>query len=311
MADFADDLFSIRKQFYTGQHSKVVEHDYEQFSEETQLKALEFQIRSKVELSQDAKALIAQGVNSFPAHEDVFEALTAWSDLITGGTGNSSYFEGCEEAQFELQAVLTARYLVKYRKDVDSAIAHLVRFTGRASENVLELEPYLLLVQLYLFKENLTEASKVYKKFETFPSSARDDIVYDILESWVNSVRGQSDNINDAHYFYDELLTRGFDHDTQGKFRILTVLFVFSLQLKHHPEAQEVLDQISAMDYNGVGKADLIANQITYEYLTNGGDEVLALLKELVATDPEHPLLADLKEKNDRFDAIVEKYQIA
>lgn len=312
MNDISDsgELFTIRNQFYTGQHSKVVAYDLDLFSPEAQLKVLEFQVRSIVARDDDASLLIEQGKSSFPDQEEVFSVLQAWNDLATFGTDELTYFDDIAEATFETQAVLTALYLVKYHKDVDLAIALLTKFTARASENAFELEPYLLLVQLYLFKENFAEANKVYLKFQKLPFGARDDIVYHVLESWINSVKGQSDNISNAYYFYDELLSSDLDDDVQSKFRVLSVLFVMTLQLKHIPEAQEVLDQVAALDYKGAGTADMLANRITYEYLTNDGANVVALLRELAAADAEHQFLADFKEKNDRFDAIVEKYQV-
>lgn len=315
MSEFADsgDLFTIRTQFYTGQHSKVAAHDLGQFSPESQLKAFEFQVRATVALGDDASSLIENGRTLFPDLPEVLDVLQAWNDLNTFGTDESTYFDDVVEAEFEAQAVLTAIYLVKFHKDVDLAVAVLTAFTARASENVLELEPYLLLVQLHLFKENFGDALKVYQKFQTLPFGARDDIVFQVLESWINSVKGESDNISNAYYFYDELLSSGFDDaaDAKGRLHVLSVLFAMTLQLKHYPEAQELLDQVAALDYTGPGTADLLANRVTYEYLTRDGADVVALLRELAAADPDHQLLADFKEKNERFDAIVEKYQVA
>ena len=77
-----------------------------------------------------------------------------------------------------------------------------------------------------------------------------------------------SDNINNSYYFYDEILSSDFDQDIQGKFKILNVLFALTLQLKHFPEAQELLEQIKGL---GVVDANFIANQITFDQLQNDG----------------------------------------
>ncbi|KAF8003344.1 hypothetical protein HF325_002589 [Metschnikowia pulcherrima] len=251
MNDISDsgELFTIRNQFYTGQHSKVVAYDLDLFSPEAQLKVLEFQVRSIVARDDDASLLIEQGKSFFPDQEEVFSVLQAWNDLATFGTDELTYFDDIAEATFETQAVLTALYLVKYHKDVDLAIALLTKFTARASENAFELEPYLLLVQLYLFKENFAEANKV-------------------------------------------------------------VLFVMTLQLKHIPEAQEVLDQVAALDYKGAGTADMLANRITYEYLTNDGPMWWHCCVNWPLQMPSTSFWLISRRKNERFDAIVEKYQV-
>lgn len=313
MSEHADssELFTIRNQFYTGQHGKVAAHIHDLFSPEAQLKVLEFQVRSAVALSEDASLLIDEGKAAFPDQEELFHLLQAWNDLATFGTDESTYFDDVTEPEFEAQAVLTALYLTKYQKDADLAIALLTKFTSRPSESWLELEPFLLLVQLHLYKENFAEANKVYLKFQSLPFGARDDIVYQVMESWINSVKGEADNISNAYYFYDELLSGDIDDDSAGKFHVLSVLFVMTLQLKHLPEAKELLDQIAALEYSGNGTADHIANRVTYEYLTNDGANVVDLLRELASVDPEHQLLSDFKEKNERFDAIVEKYKVA
>lgn len=313
MNEFSDsgELYTIRNQFYTSQHHKVISYSLDLFSPETQLKVLEFQVRSSVALSKDASQLIETGKLVFPDNDGLFHVLQAWNDLKTFGTDESTYFDDIEQADFELQAVLTALYLVKFRKDMDQAIALLVNYTNNNSNNLHEFEPYLILVQLYLIKENFSEANKIYQNFKKFPDYARDSIIYQVLESWILSIKGESDNISNAYYFYDELLSSDFEDDPQSKFRILNVLFVLTLQLNHYPEAKELVSQIEALDYTGNGNADFIANKITFDYLTNNGAEVGSLLKQLYSTETDHQLLIDLKDKNDKFNDIVLKYQQA
>lgn len=308
MNEFSDsgELYTIRNQFYTGQHRKVLLSPLELFSQAAQLKVLEFQIRSTVALEEDASQLIDQGKQLFPESDAFFDVLQAWNDLKTFGTDESTYFDDVQEAKFELQAVLTAFYLVKFRNEIDLAIALLERYTK--AKNSYELEPYMVLVQLYLIKENFTEADRVYKSFLLFPDHARDNIIYHVLESWILSIKGESDNISNAYYFYDELLSSDFEDDSEGKFRILNVLLVMTLQLKHYPEAKELLTQIASLDYKGIKNADLLANRITFDYLTNGGAGVKELLQQLYATNPEHQLLTDLGDKNLKFSEIVAKY---
>lgn len=313
MNEFSDsgELYTIRNQFYTSQHHKVISYSLDSFSQETQLKVLEYQVRSSVALSKDASQLIETGKLVFPDNDDLFHVLQAWNDLKTFGTDESTYFDDIQLADFELQAVLTALYLVKFRKDIEQAISLLVSYTSSSSNNLHEFEPYLILVQLYLIKENFSEANKIYLNFQRFPDYARDSIIYQVLESWILSIKGESDNISNAFYFYEELLSSDFEDDPQGKFRILNVLLVLNLQLNHFPEAQELINQIEALHYEGNGNADFVANRISFDYLTNSGAEVGPLLKELYSKEPNHQLLVDLKDKNDKFNDIVLKYQQA
>ena len=116
-----------------------------------------------------------------------------------------------------------------------------------------------------------------------------------------------SDNINNNYYFYDEILSSDFDQDIQGKFKILNVLFALTLQLKHFPEAQELLEQIKGL---GVVDANFIANQITFDQLQNDGANTAELLNELKRLDASHELLKEQDLKTSIFDDIVTKYSI-
>lgn len=311
MNSFGDsgELYTIRNQFYTNQHQKVISYALDQFSPEGQLKVLEYQIRSTIALQKDASNLIDNGKSSFPDNEQIFLLLSAWNDLISFGTDDSTYFEDITQAEFELQAVLTAIYLVNFKNDIDQAVTLLTSFIDSGSLNPNELESFLILVQLYLITGNFNSANKILLNFKNFPDSARDSIIYQVLESWLLSVKGESDNISNSYYFYDELLSVDFDDDSQGRFKILNVLFVLTLQLKHYPEAHELLAQMKTLETKGNG--DFVANQITMDYLLNSGEKVEGLLKELAKTQNEHQLLKDVNEKNSKFDEIVEKYKAA
>lgn len=310
MDTFSDsgELYTIRNQFYTNQHHKVKSYSLDAFSPENQLKVLEFQIRSTVALGQDASSLIDEGKVLFPDNEQLFQLLSAWNDLKSFGTDDSTYFDDVKEATFELQAVLTTLYLVRIEKDIDQAIVFLSTYIESKADNYIELEPYLIITQLYLVKGNFTGAIKVFDKFQKFPDFTRDSIIYQVLESWILSIKGESDNISSAYYFYDELLSSDFDDDPQGKFKILNVLLVLELKLKHYPEAKELVAQLEALATEPNG--DFIANQVTFDYVDNNGENVSALLEKLASVDPDHQLLVDLKEKNERFDGIVQKYSV-
>ncbi|ODV76743.1 uncharacterized protein CANTADRAFT_57724 [Suhomyces tanzawaensis NRRL Y-17324] len=312
MDAFSDsgELYNIRNQFFTNQHQKVKAYALSHFSPEHQLKVLEYQIRSTVALEQDASQLIEHGKSQFPDNEELFQLLSAWDDLKSFGTDDSTYFDDVKQAKFELQAVLTAIYLVKFHKDVDEAIKFLTAYTQtQGSRKYNELEVFLVLIQLHLSQGNFTAANKIFATFEQFPDSTRDSIIYQVLESWLLSIKGESDNISNAYYFYDELLSSDYNEDPQGKFKVLSVLFVLTIQLKHYPEAQELLDQI--VELSPKPNADLIANKITYDYLTNHGANVPQLLAELKEVQSDHPVLIDLKEINAKFDEVVQKYKAA
>lgn len=310
MDAFSDsgELYTIRNQFYTNQHNKVKSYALEQFSQENQLKVLEYQIRSTVALEEDASILIEKGKLQFPDNESLFQLLSAWDDLKSFGTDDSTYFDDIKEAEFELQAILTTIYLVKFEKDISQAIKFLNTYV-ETHKNFSELEPYLILIQLNLIQGNFSIANKIFNDFNKFSESIRDSIIYQVLESWILSIKGETDNINNSYYFYDELLSTDFDDDPQGKFKILNVLLVLTLQLKHYPEAKELIQTINALELTKKND-NYLANQITFDYLENNGDNVEKLIEELKSVNPDHQILIDLEEKNNKFNDIVNKYKI-
>lgn len=300
------ELYAIRNQFYTNQHNRVKAYNLDSFSREHQLKVLEYQIRSNIALEQDASELIKTGKSLFPESEEFFQLFEAFDDLKQFGTDNSTYFEDVKQAKFELQAVLTAIYLVKFENDIDQAIQFLTQYID-TSANQFELEPFLVLIQLHLVQGQFSKANKLFETLKTLSSNISDNIVYEVIASWIQSIKGESENISNSYYFYEELLSTDFEDDNQSKFRILNVLFVLTLQLKHYPEAEELLKQIKQL--NPKPNADFIANQITYDYLVNNGQNVMTLFKQLQQLDSKHPVLVDLTEKNQLFDEVVAKYQ--
>jgi coatomer protein complex subunit epsilon len=307
MDDFGDsgELYTIRNQFYTNQHHRVQAYELESFSKEHQLKVVEFQIRSTIALEQDASELIEKGKRLFPQNEAFFQLLEAYDDLKLFGTDNSTYFEDVKVATFELQAVLTAIYLVKFDKDIDQAITFLTQYID-SSSNQFQLEPFLVLVQLYLVQGKFSQAINVFDSLKKISTNVSDNIIYEVIASWIQSIKGETENINNSYYFYDELLSTDFEDDNQSKFRILNVLFVLTLQLKHYPEAEQILKQIDQL--NPKPNSDFIANKITYDYLVHNGENVPKLLSQLQELHNAHPLLLDLKEKNKSFDEVVLKY---
>lgn len=295
------ELYSIRNEFYTNQHNRVKNYLLDSFSAENQLKVLEFQIRLTIALGEDASQLISSGKSRFPDNDGFFQLLEAYNDLSSFGTDSLTYFDDVKEALFELEAVLTALYLVKYEKDFEQATKIL---NGYIAKGTPEFEPYLLLVQLHLVQIDLVAANKTFNELKKFNMS--DDIVYSVIESWINALRGESENINNSFYFYDELLSTDFEDDNQLKFRILNVLFVLTLQLQHYPEATELLSQIESIHPEVTG--DFVANQIAYDYLVNFGSNVPDLLTKLRQVQEGHRRLTDLEEKSKLFDDIAVKY---
>lgn len=305
--DFGDsgELYTIRNQFYTWQHHKVIDYSVEQFTDVNQLKVLEYKVRSTIAIGKDASKLIEDGKTKFPGNEELFLLLSAWNDLHSFGTDDSTYFEDIKSPKFELQAILTSLYLVKFFKNIDQGIELLVSYIDNL--NVLqknELESYLVLIQLYLVKGNFNQANKIFNNFKSFPEILKDDVIYHVIESWILALKGETDNINNSFYFYDELLANDFDNELD-RFKILNVLFVLSLKLNHLPEAQEFQNQLAEL---GIKNDDFLANQIVMNYLS--GKQSPELIEKLTELNPDHQYLVDRKDKNDKFDQIVEKYKV-
>ena len=312
MDTFGDsgELFTIRNQFYTGQHHKVKQYAVDQFGEDVQLQVIEYQVRSLVCLGQDASKLIDEGKSRFPDDEGRFQLLSAWNDLHSFGTDDSTYFEDLTQPVSELQAILSTFYLVKFVKDIDGGIKLLTNYIDNSGMlKINELEPYLVLIQLYLIKGNFNAANKIFNNFRNFPDSSRDNIIYQVLESWILSIKGETDNINNAYYFYDEILSSDFEDDEASKFKILNILLVLTIKLKHQPEAIELLKQIKALDYKPNG--DLLANEIALNHLlgkSKGGDND-ELINKLAQLDPDHAYVVDRTNKLEKFTEIVNKYK--
>ena len=144
-----------------------------------------------------------------------------------------------------------------------------------------------MLVQLYLIKGNLTGATKVLQNLNQFPESARDNIVYQVLESWILSVTGDQTISTIATTFtmrfYRAILIKTF----RGKFKIFECVVCVDVAVETFPEAQELLEQIK-----GLGVVDAnFANQITFDQLQNDGANTAELLSELKRLDASHELL--------------------
>ncbi|CAK9441647.1 uncharacterized protein LODBEIA_P55150 [Lodderomyces beijingensis] len=320
MEAFSDsnELYTIRNQFYTYQHNKVKSYSLDEFSEENQLKVLEIQIRSTIALGQDASKLIEDGKIRFPDNEELFQLLQAWNDLKDFGTDDSTYFEDLKAAKFELQAILTSLYLKKFEKDIDQSIKFLTNYIDNVSslQKYNEIEVFLILMQLYLLKGDFKEATAVFRNLNSFPDFAKDEIIYQMIESWYGIIKGGAENISNAYDFYDEILNTGYNEgDVKGKIRILNTQLVLTLQLDHIPEAQELLKQIQSLskeipddeakDLSG----DILANEIALDRLTNQGKNSKSLLEQLKKANPEHELLKDEQQKNELFDSLVAKYK--
>ncbi|RLV90801.1 hypothetical protein JA1_004296 [Spathaspora sp. JA1] len=305
MDEFSDsgELYTIRNQFFSHQHTSVISYNIEEFSPQFQVKVLQYQIRSTITLGQDASQLIDQGKNLFPEQEETFQLLAAWNDLHSFGTDSSTYFQDILQGKFELQVVLAGIYLIKYEQDFDQAVVILQEYINSDRYNLGELEPFLVLVNLYLYLGKYDQVDKLFKQLKTFPKYVFDSIIYHFIESWYLAIKGESDNINNSYYFYDELLNLDYEQDPIGKGKVLTSLFALTLQMRHLPEAQELLNQIKQV---GQVSGDFLANEICYNYLING--DVKPLLKELYQIEPNHQLLEDLAEKTRVFNEIVEKY---
>lgn len=301
--DFGDsgELYTIRNQFYTWQHEKVLAHDFQQFNDENQIKVVEYQIRSCIYIKKDASSLIDRARNHFTDKEELFQCLSSWNDLQTFGTDDSTYFEDIKQPTFEIQVILMAFYLVKFVKSVDQAI--LVLETYINEKNILkanELESYLVLAQLYLIKGQF---DKAYQIFRAFPSAGKDDIIYHLLESWIFAIKGENENINSSYYFYDELLLADFDGDELNQFKILNILFELTLKLRHLPEAGELAAQIKELNVKPDFKHDFLVNNVVFQYLLGSTPDI----KDL---NPDHQFVIDHQEKTEKFNEIVKKYAV-
>ncbi|KAH3671027.1 hypothetical protein OGAPHI_000738 [Ogataea philodendri] len=289
------ELYQLRQQFFAAQYGELAKTNLEDLifsNDENKYRAIQLQIRSLLALGKfdAAKAEIAKVSAEAPFDEE-FKALEAYTGFLEGGKTKSESFEAIisANAENELVNLLGGLYYVSL-DELDTAISLLSSSEG--------FENISLLVYVHLLLNKTKDAAKILSNFSQI---SQDNQVFTLSQSWYDLI-GYEEPLKSAYYFYDEFSS----NENTVSVKNLLCLFISNLKLLHFPESQDILNKIEEQGDEGVAqwKADLLINRISFEILQ--GNDYTELVSELKKLDPSSSYLADLKEKDQLFDSIVE-----
>ncbi|ESW97809.1 hypothetical protein KL918_003189 [Ogataea parapolymorpha] len=301
MDPFSDsgELYQLRQQFYAARYNDLANANLEDLifsNEENKYRAYQLQIRSLLALGKydNATSEIAKVSVDEPLASE-FEALQAYIEFLKNGKTKSEDLESLVSSHSDNETInlLGGLYYVTL-EDFDSAISLLSSSQG--------FENISLLVYVHLLLNKNKEAAKILSNFSQI---SQDNVVFTLSQSWYDLINFD-ESLKSAYYFYDEFSSNENTASTKN----LLCLFISNMKLLHFPEAQDVLNKIAELGDEGVKEwnTDLLINRIAFEILQ--GNEYTELLAELKKTSPTCGYLEDLKEKNQVFDSIVEKYAV-
>ncbi|KAG7748141.1 hypothetical protein KL912_002818 [Ogataea haglerorum] len=293
------ELYQLKQQFYAAKYNDLASANLEDLifsNEENKYRAYQLQIKSLLALGKydEAASEIAKVSVDEPLASE-FKALQAYTDFLKNGKTKLEDLETLVSSNSDNETInlLGGLYYVTL-EDFDSAISLLSSSQG--------FENISLLVYAHLLLNKTKEAAKILSNFSQI---SQDSVVFTLSQSWYDLI-GFDESLKSAYYFYDELSSNENTVSTKN----LLCLFISNMKLLHLPEAQDVLNKIAELGDEGVKdwKTHLLINRISFEILQ--GNEYKELLAELKRIDPTCGYLEDLKEKNQTFDSIVEKYAV-
>lgn len=161
------------------------------------------------------------------------------------------------------------------------------------------LEAVALLVQIHL-QNNRTDLA--VKEVAAAKRWAQDSLLINLAEAWTNMRVGGSEKYQSAYYVFEELASA-----PGAKGKSLVGQAVSELLLGRVEEAESALNQVLEGED---ADADAIANALVLQFVVGKGLGARAaeLREQLEASNAEHAMLADLKEKESLFDAAAGKY---
>ncbi|ODV59223.1 coatomer subunit epsilon ASCRUDRAFT_82222 [Ascoidea rubescens DSM 1968] len=294
----SDELYTIRQKFFSGQFKLVAETSLKSFSGSVAARAEEYILRSRISLGDVSGVLNyiqaeEQNGRALPAG---LEAIRLYALYVRNPSKNDIHLKFEEfisrHTNDETTLVLGSIYLVKQYGNYEDALTLLSK-----GENSLEC--ISVIVQIQLLRNRLDLAIKELKNSRQI---SQDSIIYNLSESWANSVSGSDDKLQSSFYFWEEI------SQSNTSVKSLVSLLIINLQMKHFPESKEIIDQIELLNGDDL---NFLANEITY-YVINGDnkkvEELIQRLNQL--SKGQHPYIIDYKEKDAMFDEIVQKYSI-
>ncbi|MCJ1446391.1 MAG: hypothetical protein MMC23_006896 [Stictis urceolatum] len=270
------ELMTIHNDFHHGQYQKVLDFDTTGLSSVAELPARVLKLRAQIATSQAEDVLAdVEGETDTPDLQAV-KALA----LHSLGKSQEALAEAEEVASSAPEnasvQVLAGTVLAAEGKS-DEALSLLSKHQG-------SLEAVALVTQIYL-QQNRTDLA--LKEVQSAKKWAQDSLLVNIAESWVG-LRIGGERYQQAFYEFEEMPV---------------AQSVAEIHLGRLPEAEAALKQVLEENPSDI---QAITNSIVLNVLAGkGGDE---LKSNLQSKAPDHPFLADLKEKGDLFDQAAAKY---
>ncbi|KAJ5158260.1 Tetratricopeptide-like helical [Penicillium coprophilum] len=281
------ELLNIHSAFHSGQYQNVIDFDTAALSPENQLPAQVLRLRAQIALGQYEESLAE------PSIEEDSPDLSAVRALALQSAGKT-------DAALQLAQELAENY--PENNTVQVLAATVLQAQGHSEEALAllskhqgNLEAVSLIVQIQLQQNR---ADLALKEVQAAKRWAQDSLLVNIAESWVG-LRVGGEKYQSAFYVYEELAS------APGTSAPLSIVgqAVAEIHLGRLPEAEAALT--SALEKYPTD-VELIANSIVLNVLAGKNTEDLE--SQLQQVQPAHPLITDIQEKSEFFDAAAAKF---
>ncbi|PYI21582.1 coatomer subunit epsilon [Aspergillus violaceofuscus CBS 115571] len=282
------ELINIHNAFHQGQYHAVLDFDTSALSPENQLPARVLQLRAQIALGQ-AAAVLADLAGADEGNPDLAAVKALAQHAAGDGAAAATLAQDLAENFPDHASVqVLAGTVLQAQGRSEEALALLAKHQGN-------LEAVALIVQIHLHQNR---SDLALKEVQAAKRWAQDSLLVNLAESWVG-LRVGGEKYQAAFYVYEELASAP---STAAPLSIVGQA-VAELHLGRLPEAEAAL---SAALEKYPDEAEVIANAIVLNVLAGKSAEELEL--RLQQTHPSHPLLSEIQEKSELFDAAAAKY---
>lgn len=300
------DLFHIRQKYYLGSYQPLQAADLPDKLSPDYRPTLLFKARALVKSDPDgAIALLPKDDVSLPARSvrslaSYFKASQAEDD----GAKEKSLDELrdlCVEVEGEevedeekglVRSIAAAAFV--YEGENEEALETL-----EAGTSTRNLEGIALTVQLYLSMNRIDLAQK---EFERAKSWAEDDMLLQLIEATLSLASGANSYAN-PHSFYNEQA----HNPSLASSHLLAASGLTHLLRGEHPEAHSSFAEALRLNPK---EGTALAGKAIAEWLMGETSKAEASFAELEEKDPQYPMVKELSEKSDLFDALATNYKV-
>ncbi|KAI9802694.1 MAG: hypothetical protein M1825_002716 [Sarcosagium campestre] len=293
------ELANLQNAFHTGQYSTITAFDPSTLRDTSaQQAATILRLRARIAAGESSASLLDDAAKSLDPSSHEFAAIKALATQDVAAVESlSNDASASENATVQ---IVGGSVLAAAEGKSDEALALLAKHQGN-------LEAVALIVQIHL-SQNRTDLA--LKEVASAKRWAQDSLLVNIAESWVG-LRVGGDAYQSAFYVFEELAQTSQPSSTTASSSSLKPLIsqaISELHLGRLPEAEAALQDALA---KFPADAAAIANSIVLAVAAGKKrEDVTALLADLQKNDPQHALLADLREKEELFDRAAGKYTV-